>query len=485
MLSRRFMISILVGIFFILGGVDALPVDEQIKDSDINNAIEYELIVDEMISADALNIETMDGIVTLSGSVSNILAKERAAEIARSIKGVRSVINDIAVKPAERTAAEVQEDVKKALLEDPAADSYEIKAAVKNGTVTLTGEVESWYEKQLASKVVKGVKGVTAVENKIDFELENNRSDSEIRNEIIRKLDYDVWVDDEFIDVSVENGKVTLSGTVGSANEKKNAYFDAWVAGVKSVDNSDLEVEAWAEEELKKEQVQPRSDAEIKKAIEDAFLYDPRLLSFKPEVKVEDGVATLTGTVGNLKAKMAAERDARNTVGVWRVRNLLKVRPNSEVTDEQIAASIRKALDRDPVVERSDVTISVFNKHAYLYGTVHSKFEKKQVKEIARGVKGVTGVSNYVTVGETIVARDDWQIEQDIEDALYWNPFVDMGDVNVSVTNGVATLTGTVESWKEYKLAAQEAEESAQHVTNRLSVLEGPEDLRPQSTEKN
>lgn len=479
-------IPIFVGMLFAFGSVYALPADKQIKDKDISNAIEYELIVDEMVPSDRINVETIDGIVTLSGTVANILAKDRVAEIANSIKGVRSVVNEVMVEPVERSNAELLEDVRDALIADPATDSYEIEAEVENGIVTLTGNVESWYEKQLASKVVKSVKGVKGIQNEIDFKLEDDRSDSEIRNEIIRKLDYDVWVDDEFIDVAVDNGKVTLSGTVGSATEKTNAYFDAWVAGVKTVDNSKLEVEGWAKDEVRKKQKQQRrSDAEIKQAIKDAFLYDPRLLSFNPQVEVEDGIVTLTGTVGNLKAKNAAERDARNTVGVWRVKNLLKVRPEAEISDEEIAASIRKALNRDPIVTRADVRVSVFNGYAYFYGTVDSNLEKKRIRELASGVKGVAGVNNYLTVGETIVSRDDWEMQQDIEDAIYWNPFVEIGDVDVSVTDGVATLTGTVENWKEYKIAAEKAKENAEKVKNHLTVFEGPQDLRPENMQEN
>lgn len=47
-------------------------------------------------------------------------------------------------------------------------------------------------------------------------------------------------------------------------------------------------------------------------------------------------MATLTGTVDNVKAEKTAEQDAKHTVGVQRVKNLLKVRPGLEINDQEL-----------------------------------------------------------------------------------------------------------------------------------------------------
>jgi osmotically-inducible protein OsmY len=70
------------------------------------------------------------------------------------------------------------------------------------------------------------------------------------------------------------------------------------------------------------------SDEKIRNAIKDAFSYDPRLSPFNLNVSVNIGTVTLTGYVHNLKAKHVAEQDAKNTVGVWHIKNHLKVRPD-------------------------------------------------------------------------------------------------------------------------------------------------------------
>jgi hypothetical protein len=64
-------------------------------------------------------VETIEGVVTLSGTVSNLLARDRAVMIAESIKNVRSVINEIEVMPVERADSEIRNDVTASLVTDP------------------------------------------------------------------------------------------------------------------------------------------------------------------------------------------------------------------------------------------------------------------------------------------------------------------------------------------------------------------------------
>ncbi|MCB9865013.1 MAG: BON domain-containing protein, partial [Phycisphaerales bacterium] len=66
---------------------------------------------------------------------------------------------------------------------------------------------------------------------------------------------------------------------------------------------------------------------------------------------------------------------------------------------------------------------------------------------------------------------DDLQVKQDIEDELFWSPFVDEDQVEVSVENGVATLRGTVDTLRErYNAGSNALEGGAQAVINRLQV---------------
>ncbi|MFW6107167.1 MAG: BON domain-containing protein [bacterium] len=445
---------------------------KQIDDQDITRAVETELILDDAVASHLVDVQTTDGIVTLSGSVDNILGRDRAVAIARAVKGVRSVVNKTEVSPAPRTDEEIRQDVLAALATDPAADSYELDVAVSDGVVTLTGVVDSWQEKELSGQVAKGVRGVKDLVNRIDVEYETERSDAEIKAEVRRRLDTDVLVDAGLIDVTVQDGEVDLTGTVGSAAERARASADAWVAGVQSVDSSGLEIQWWARDEMKrKEKDAQLTDEKIEQAIRDAFLYDPRVFSFQPQVEVEDGVVTLSGTVGSVSAKRAAGETARNTHGVWRLRNLLRVRPETRPADDVLAERVRDALQRDPYVERHEVTVSVLNGKAYLYGAVDNRFEKSQATRVASGVDGVVEVRNSLTVAEEWTWKDDLEIQQDVQQQVGWSPYVDAGDVTVTVTDGTVTLTGVVDSWYERRKAAENAwEGGARDVRNLIEV---------------
>jgi len=468
-----------------------------IKDSEITSAIESRLWKNPSTPASQIDVRTDQGIVTLSGSVDNLLAKERALEIAETLRGVRAVVNQIEVKPGARTDEEVRKDVERALVMDPAADSYEVKTEVSGGVATLTGTVQSWQEKRLSGEVAKGVKGLKDIKNEITVQYKSKRLDSEIEADVKRRLESDVWVDDAIVTVAVKDGKVTLSGATGSAAENSRAYSDAWVAGVTSVDASGMKVDKWwSRGELqRKDKYAAKSDEEIKKAVQDAFLYDPRVLSFNPTVEVKYGTVTLTGVVDNLKASQAAELDAKNTRGTWRVKNYLKVRPVKQPSDADIAKNVKSALLWDPSVDRYQINVSVYNGTTYLSGTVDSYYEKSLAEDVASRVNGVVDVNNNLRIeyDPAVVysyhpyrsyyshypyryypyhlGSSDRAIKDDIEDELWWSWYVDANQVNVSVSNGVATLTGAVNSWQEQQAAVTNAMEGgARNVVNNLKV---------------
>lgn len=334
---------------------------KQVEDIDITRAIENELWTDEAVDANIIDVQTREGVVSLTGIVNHILARERAARIAGNMVGVRAVVNQITVEPSVILPDEkLQNAIVTALRNDAATDSYEVMVDTANGEVTLTGTVDSWQERVLCATVTKGVMGVTDVKNDITVDYKINRSDSEITKEIMALLENDVRVDDYLIKVESEDGKVRLSGTVGSLAEKNRATIDAYVAGVSTVDGSALEIEWWARDKMRrKDAFVNRSNAQIKQAVEDAFLYDPRVLSFKPDIAVEDGKVTLWGVVDNLKAKMAAEEDAQNVVGVWHVKNHLKVRPVQIPSDEVLEKRVTDALLANPWINRFEIGITL------------------------------------------------------------------------------------------------------------------------------
>jgi len=487
-------ISTILWSLLLCGSLLAAPQVEgnHIPDQDIADAIEDEYLFDLAIDFHKIDVTVTGGIAELEGKVDDLLAKERATYIAEQVKGVRSVSNRMSVEPAERRSnSELKRAINDALFKDPVADSYEIDVVADDGLITLTGVVESFAEKQLTAKVVKGVRGVTGIVNDIAIEYRANRPDSEIKPEIERKLRWDVLVNDGLVDVAVDNGKVTLTGTVGSAAEKRVARYSAWVSGVTSVDDSGLDVEWWAnDEDLRKDKYVHKPDHEIAKAIKDAALFDPRVVSVNIDPDVQDGWVTLRGEVADLRARQATEDLAKNTIGVSGVTNLLKVRPIDRPTNVEVKNSVNTALFENPVTDSYDIDVTAYSGGVTLTGRVDSAYEKMEAGRVARRTSGVTQVHNYldVSAGEaprgfgfyypwyvpTLSPRalmSDAAIADEIEDELWWSPFVDAGEVNVSVDDGVVTLTGEVDSYRESKAAVDNAYEGgAERVVNLLDV---------------
>jgi osmotically-inducible protein OsmY len=289
-------------------------------------------------------------------------------------------------------------------------------------------------------------------------------------------------VENDPVGVYAKDGKVTLSGTVGSAAEESRAITDAWVDGVVNVDPSQLEVRWWDHPDKNLRTHSPSSDQDIAKAIRDAIVYDPRLKPFEVATQVTNGVATLTGTVGTIKAKLAAESLARNTVGVNVVKNQLEVMPQEALSDRAVADRIDKILAFDPVADGRGVHVAVKGGEVDLTGSVDTDFESAEAFDVASGVAGVKAVkddlvvrqpnapyiySSYLDPYEPYAAgwymiaprttTSDAELEQRIDTEIRRSPFVPPDDVHVQVNDGKATLTGTVATSKERETAGNDA----------------------------
>lgn len=126
-----------------------------------------------------------------------------------------------------------------------------------------------------------------------------------------------------------------------------------------------------------------------------------------------------------------------------------------------------------------------FNGEVKLTGSVENEYERRRAEDAASEVDGVVNVDNRIVVSHASIAavqKSDWEITQDIEDELYWSPFVNRSDVHVEVDDGVATLTGTVNTWAERIAAQKNAREGgAVSVENDLRVVNGPDYYQPES----
>src|SRR4051794_12990493 len=97
---------------------------------------------------------------------------------------------------------------------DPKITSSDIGVAVKDGVVTLTGYVSSYWEKEEAEKAAKRVYGVRGVANDLQIKITFSRTEPEIARDAVHELKNHVGIPADRIKVTVKNGWVTLEGTV-------------------------------------------------------------------------------------------------------------------------------------------------------------------------------------------------------------------------------------------------------------------------------
>ncbi len=480
-------------------GLNAFAQTEAPTDAQIADAIADEFEQDTVIPENNLDVDVEDGTATLGGTVSNLLAKERAARIAETVRGVVSVLNTVLVRPREPVDdTAISENVRIALIADPAVEKSDLDVQVSGGKVSLSGTVSSWQEKQLALKVAKAVKGVREVASEIDVDYDVDRTDAEIDAEVRRALNWNALVDDGLIVVQVDDAVVSLKGTVGSAAEKTEAITTAWVAGVEEVDATELEVSRWGREEgLRKDKHAPRMDTEIAEAVARALEVSPEVPEEDVEIDVMDAEVTLRGRVDTVMAKRSAARAARNTVGVKDVTNRLRVRPDVVENPRDLATRVRDALKRNAYIEPFDITVRVVDGEAHLYGDVDTQFQKAHADEVAAAVVGITDVDNHLNVLRGGVQTgggpyvDPWElneyawasavapyplendaaIREEIEQRLAWSSLVNEDNISVVVDDGAAQLIGTVGSAREKRIAERKAYVGgAVYVNNNLEV---------------
>ena len=438
----------------LLQGANAFGEEEKrdISDQAITRAVESALLIEENVLAHLIDVRTQQGIVTLIGVMPHYRAKDRAAKLVETIRGVQSVINGLTVHVSKRPDEEINDKVTHALQDDSATDAYDVDVVVEHGTVTLTGTVPSWAARELSAWVASGVYGVQDIKNLLLIDLKEHRADDIIQDEIQKRLKADVWVNEDAVLASVKDGVVTLDGVVGSVAEKRRVQSDVQVAGVKDVDDRLLSVKAWAKGKMRRKgQPGYKNDDEIKDTLILAYAYDPRVSVFNPAIEVRHGMVTLTGVVDNLQAKRAAEEVAKYTRGVLWVKNFLKVRPRDPIEDEALKRKVVMVLYDDPFINRFQVKAAVHDGIVVLRGSVESQFQKDQAEETVSGVKGVIDVKNKLTVDSTWVWKPDYIIKREIESELWWSPFVDSDNITVTVEAGVATLSGTVDSFLSTK----------------------------------
>jgi hyperosmotically inducible protein len=211
-------------------------------DEEIKKDVVGQLYWDGRVDVSEVKVEVSDGEVTLSGTVPNYTAYDAADEDAWAMSGVRYVKNELAIKypPSVRvpTDAEIRSNINDLLLWQPDIDSTDIDVSVENGWVTLRGSVDAYWKKVRAEELALGLSGVLGITNELAIVPTRRIEDKTIAEDIEAALERQFNIDQDLIDVKVENGKVTLAGSVGSLPAFRAAQMIAGnTLGVLMVDN--------------------------------------------------------------------------------------------------------------------------------------------------------------------------------------------------------------------------------------------------------
>lgn len=319
-------------------------------DAWITTKIKLALLTTQGISSNDVSVDTIDGRVTLHGTVSSEQEKALADQAAHNVSGVQDVRDMLAVVPphAQKAVAvaddQIQRRVEQALAADKSLGTSKITvASVNNGMVILTGHAATLSDHVQAVEDAHSVPGVRQVASEITSP--DTLSDAEI------------WRD-------------TKWQATGSAPSAGGVVKDAWITTAAKV----------------------------------RLITDSQTPATAINVDTRDGVVTLFGVVPTAAAKHAAEIEVTKVSGVKHVRNELQVVPSEAQTavqadDAVIKDRIAKRVD-DALVDKGNINVDVKGGVVRLRGTVDRQTDRLRALTIARSTDGVRSVVDEIQVTE-------------------------------------------------------------------------------------
>lgn len=339
--------------------------------------------------------------------------------------------------------AEIREALDTQLKEFEATSNLDAEIEVEDGIVTLSGIAENLPSKLLATEVAESVYGVRSLINRLEIR-EIERDDDTIRHDLDRLLSLHYPTEEKAVQHKVNDGVVTLTGTVSTYGVSNLAETMAEsILGVRSVTNL-----------LRVESLTPAEDEEIQQHLLLRLKSDPWIDSDLVRFSVQDGVVSMNGAVDSLSERSRLVRTAQ-VYGVQRVdAENLKVspelrpeysRPHKPIfrSDAEIEQALRDALKVDPRIAANNVEISVLDRDITLTGSVNSIGAKAAAEEDAKNVSGAGLVYSYLTVSPSSEVTES-ALKTALDAIFDSDSLLQGADLTAEVSNGVVEVHGKV-----------------------------------------
>jgi osmotically-inducible protein OsmY len=209
-------------------------------DKTLQQAVRDELAWEPSVNAAHIGVTARDGVITLTGHVGSYAEKWDTERVTARVAGVRAVVENLEVRYSfdpDHGDDDIAKRALSVLSWDVVVPDGRVKVKVEAGWVTLTGEVDWYYQKTAAVADVRKLHGVIGVGNEIV--IRPNVYASDIHAKITAALGRNALIEANGIIVTAEGSKVTLSGSVDTYYERRLAEDTAWSApGVTEVEDN-------------------------------------------------------------------------------------------------------------------------------------------------------------------------------------------------------------------------------------------------------